>query len=154
MKTLSNKTRTSKGFTLIEALIVVIIVGLLASVGVIKLASAKTDTQAGLARSAAAEINKGLQRAVVANDGAGYATAITVAASPDALNSTFATNVITQLVAAGHFTNASGTAMSTLLAQAPTSIYVKCVSASAPAAGATTLKALGDAGVEFVAVTP
>lgn len=96
---------TVKGFTLIEALIVVIIVGLLAGVGVVKLGQAKTDTLVSLNKSAAAEINKGLQRAIVANQGAGYTNAFLVAdiASPS--------KVIDALVVAGHFTTASGNAM-------------------------------------------
>jgi len=59
MKRISNHSR--QGFTLIEVLIVVVIIGLLVAVGVQKLGAAKERGQAVAARAMVTQINKGIQ---------------------------------------------------------------------------------------------
>lgn len=60
-----NKLKQSKGFTLVEILIVVIIVGLLAGIAVSKLGDSKERAVAAVKKSAAAELNKAIQTAYV-----------------------------------------------------------------------------------------
>jgi prepilin-type N-terminal cleavage/methylation domain-containing protein len=57
--------KQSKGFTLVEILIVVIIVGLLAGIAVSKLGDSKERAVAAVKKSAAAELNKAIQTAYV-----------------------------------------------------------------------------------------
>lgn len=143
------KIKSNKGFTLIEALIVVIIVGLLAAVGIVKLGTAKTDTLNSLSRTAATDINKGIQRAIVAENGNGWTTA--TAALTGAVSNADAKVVVTSLVAAGHLTKASGDEMTRLLNNTATPV----VRVSGGAAhGASTLLQLGLDEVEFVSDAP
>lgn len=60
--------KQSKGFTLVEILIVVIIVGLLAGIAVSKLGDSKEKAVAAVKKSAAAELNKAIQVAYVKGD--------------------------------------------------------------------------------------
>lgn len=60
-----NSLKQSKGFTLVEILIVVIIVGLLAGIAVSKLGDSKEKAVAAVKKSAAAELNKAIQVAYV-----------------------------------------------------------------------------------------
>jgi prepilin-type N-terminal cleavage/methylation domain-containing protein len=59
------KSLKSKGFTLVEILIVVIIVGLLAGIAVSKLGDSKEKAVAAVKKSAAAELNKAIQATYV-----------------------------------------------------------------------------------------
>ncbi len=141
--------KSTKGFTLIEALIVVIIVGLLAAVGVVKLGGAKTDTLIGLSKSAAGEINKGLQRSIVANGGLGYTAAnVDMSVATDVQT----TNVINALIAEGHFTAASGAAMIDAIGKAAAISHgitiTKVTAGTAQATATTTLKAVAEGGYE------
>lgn len=61
--TLTKKLQNKKGFTLIEALIVVLIVGLLAAMGIAKLADSKKEAERTVGASIAADINTAVQRA-------------------------------------------------------------------------------------------
>lgn len=61
----TNKLKQSKGFTLVEILIVVIIVGLLAGIAVSKLGDNKERAVIAVKKSAATEINKAIQAAYV-----------------------------------------------------------------------------------------
>lgn len=54
-----------KAFTLIEALVVALIVGLLASIAIIKTGSARDQSVSNVGTTLAADINKALQRAVI-----------------------------------------------------------------------------------------
>jgi len=69
------KLKQTKGFTLVEILIVVIIVGLLAGIAVSKLGDNKERAVQSVKKSAAAEINKAVQAAYVK----GYLPTATVA---------------------------------------------------------------------------
>jgi len=60
-----NSLKQTKGFTLVEILIVVIIVGLLAGIAVSKLGDSKERAVASVKKSAAAELNKAIQTAYV-----------------------------------------------------------------------------------------
>jgi type IV pilus assembly protein PilA len=60
-----NSLKQSKGFTLVEILIVVIIVGLLAGIAVSKLGDSKEKAVAAVKKSAAAELNKAIQATYV-----------------------------------------------------------------------------------------
>jgi type IV pilus assembly protein PilA len=63
-----NSLKQSKGFTLVEILIVVIIVGLLAGIAVSKLGDSKERAVAAVKKSAAAELNKAIQATYVKGD--------------------------------------------------------------------------------------
>jgi len=63
-----NSLKKSRGFTLVEILIVVIIVGLLADVAVFKLGDNKERAVAAVKKSAVAELNKAIQVAYVKGD--------------------------------------------------------------------------------------
>jgi len=60
-----NSLQHSKGFTLVEILIVVIIVGLLSGIAVSKLGDSKERAVQSVKKSAAAELNKAIQIAYI-----------------------------------------------------------------------------------------
>lgn len=65
MNTLKLKKTAQKGFTLVEILIVVIIVGLLAGIAVVKLGDSKERAVISVKKNIATELNKAIQSAYV-----------------------------------------------------------------------------------------
>jgi type IV pilus assembly protein PilA len=112
-----NSLKQSKGFTLVEILIVVIIVGLLAGIAVSKLGDSKERAVQAVKKSAAAELNKAIQTAYVKGNilSSGVVTAATGASASDASG---IQGLITTLAAAPHsiFTSSSATEMSANIA--------------------------------------
>lgn len=94
-----------KGFTLIEALIVAVIVGLLASIAIIKIGTARETSADSVGNAIAADINKAIQRAVI--DGL-------TGPIPAAVNSNAGVEALVDALAAqprNYFTDASVTKM-------------------------------------------
>jgi prepilin-type N-terminal cleavage/methylation domain-containing protein len=91
-----------QGFTLIESLIVVIIVGLLSAVGIVALGTAKKDAVVTLALTATADISSGVQRAGLYTE---EQWAVPVLFTGDAKTDIVA--LVNALKEAGHFTATS-----------------------------------------------
>jgi type IV pilus assembly protein PilA len=107
-----NKLKQSKGFTLVEILIVVIIVGLLAGIAVSKLGDSKERAVQAVKKSAASELNKAIQAAYVKGNilSSGVVTAATGASATSVAG---IQSLITTLSEAPHstFTASSATEM-------------------------------------------
>ena len=98
--------KQSKGFTLVEILIVVIIVGLLSGIAVSKLGDSKERAVASVKKSAAAELNKAIQ--------ATYVKGLIIATTPAAGSASDAAPIqalITALQAREVFTSTSAAEM-------------------------------------------
>ncbi len=106
-----NQLKT-KGFTLVEILIVVIIVGLLAGIAVSKLGDSKELAVQSVKKSAAAELNKAIQSAYVKGNLLPDAT-VTAAAAATSADASGLTTLVTTLAGAPYnsFTLSSATEM-------------------------------------------
>jgi prepilin-type N-terminal cleavage/methylation domain-containing protein len=103
--------RTKKGFTLVEAILVAILVGLLAAIGIIKAADAKAVVADNVIESAVQDVNMLVQRFAI--DESNSTTATAIDGTDDA--GTAWSIVLSEGAAAGYMTQTSAANLDALL---------------------------------------
>lgn len=94
--------RKTKAFTLIEAILVAILIGLLAAIGLVNASQSRTQVSNNMGTNIVADVNRGIQRAVIEDQ----AVEITVTGSET--DKEIVRKVMQALANTPYFTNESG----------------------------------------------